>query len=413
MSVVGALLDRGTRARRAREHGSVLVRLDWPLLLAALALSLVGALLIWSATRRTLGDALVTKHLVNLVIGLVLGAGVSLVDYRGLRAYVPVLYLAAVVGLVVVITPIGSTINGSHSWIVLPAGFSVQPSEFAKVALVVAMALLLSEQRDVDDTPRHADVALALLVAAVPLGLVMLQPDLGSALVLVALLLGVVTVSGAPARWVAGLLVVGALGVGLALTTGVLDGYQRDRLTAFADPAADPRGIGYQTRQVRIAIGGGGTWGQGLFHGAQTQGASCRTSRPTSCSRSRGRSLGFVGAGAVVALQAFVLWRALLVARRAEEPVRAAGRGGRRVLVHVPGVRERRHEPRHHAGHRAAAAVRVVRRVVDVRLLAGDRPAAERAPRHVGSREPDRFYRRRPRGCRGSAPGPGRTCRRR
>lgn len=319
MSVVAALLDRGTRARRAREHGGVLVRLDWPLLLAALTLSLVGALLVWSATRRTMGETLVTKHLVNLVIGLTLGAGVSLVDYRGLRAYVPALYLASMAGLLVVLTPLGSTINGSHSWIVLPAGFSVQPSEFAKVALVVAMALLLSEQRDADDTPRHADVLLALVVAAVPLGLVMLQPDLGSALVLVALLLGVVTASGAPARWIAALLVVGAVGVGLALTTDVLDSYQKDRLTAFADPTADPRGIGYQTRQVRIAIGDGGTWGQGLFHGAQTQGGFVPYQQTDFVFSVAGEELGFVGAGAVVALQAFVLWRALLVARRAEE----------------------------------------------------------------------------------------------
>jgi rod shape determining protein RodA len=307
------------RTRRAREHGSVWVRLDWGLLVAALGLSLIGALLVWSATRRTQDDAMLVKHLVNLGIGLVLGGAVALVDYRGLRAYSPVLYVASIVGLLAVLSPLGSTINGSHSWIVLPAGFTVQPSEFAKVALVVALALLLAEKRDTDDTPRHVDVALALLVAAVPMALVLLQPDLGSVLVLAALLVGVVAVSGAPARWVAGLLIVGAVGVGIGLTTDVLDTYQKDRLTAFADPHADPRGIGYQTRQVRIAIGTGGFDGQGLFNGAQTQGGFVPYQQTDFVFSVAGEELGFVGAGGILLLQGFVLWRGLLVARRAEE----------------------------------------------------------------------------------------------
>jgi rod shape determining protein RodA len=309
----------GTRARRGRAHGSVLVRFDWALIVAAVALSVLGALLVWSATRRSSQEVYLTKHLVNLLIGLVLGGAVSLIDYRGLRAYVPVLYAAAIAGLVAVLTPLGSTINGSHSWIVLPAGFSVQPSEFAKVALVVALALLLSEKRDVEDRPRHVDVLLALTVAAVPLGLVMLQPDLGSALVLVVLLLGMITVSGAPARWLAALLLLGAVAVGVAASTNVLDSYQKDRLTAFADPHADPRGIGYQTRQVRIAIGSGGVEGEGLFHGTQTQGGFVPYQQTDFVFSVAGEELGFLGSAGLLVLQGVVLWRGLLVARHAEE----------------------------------------------------------------------------------------------
>jgi rod shape determining protein RodA len=307
------------RSQRARRNGSVWARLDWPLLVAALALSLVGALLVWSATRRVQADALLVRHLVNLGLGMLLGGAVALVDYRGLRAYSPVLYVLSIVGLLAVLTPLGSTINGSHSWIVLPAGFSVQPSEFAKVALVVALALLLSEKRDADDTPRHVDVALALVIAAIPMALVMLQPDLGSALVLAALVVGVVTVSGAPARWIVALLLVGAVGVGLALSTNVLDTYQKDRLTAFADPHADPRGIGYQTRQVRIAIGTGGVDGQGLFEGAQTQGGFVPYQQTDFVFSVAGEELGFVGAAGLLLLEAFVLMRGLLIAYRAEE----------------------------------------------------------------------------------------------
>ena len=316
MSLIGW---RDTRSRRARENGGVLVRLDWGLLVAAVALSLVGALLVWSATRGTMGASLMQKHLLNLSLGVVIGGAAGIVDYRGLKAYAPVLYGLSMLGLVAVITPLGSTINGSHSWIVLPAGFSVQPSEFAKVALVVGMAVLLSEKRDAEYTTRHVDVLLTLGVAAVPLGLVMLQPDLGSALVLAALVVGVVAVSGAPARWVVGLLLVGGLGVGLALTTNVLDQYQKDRLTAFADPTADPRGIGYQTRQVRIAIGSGGVDGQGLFEGQQTQGGFVPFQQTDFVFSVAGEELGFLGSAGLLLLEGFVLWRGLRIALRAED----------------------------------------------------------------------------------------------
>jgi rod shape determining protein RodA len=314
-----SLWDRGSRARRAREYGSVWIRLDWGLLAAALALALLGALLVYSATRGSTGYELLVRHLINLAVGVVLCAAVALVDYRGLRAYSPALYLVAVVGLLVVLTPLGSTINGSRSWIVLPAGFSVQPSEFTKVALVVALALLLSERRDVEDTPRHRDVLGALVVAAIPMALVLLQPDLGSVLVLAALVVGVITASGAPARWLVGLLLVAAVAGTVALTTNVLDEYQRDRLTAFADPTADPRGIGYQTRQVRIAIGSGGVDGQGLFDGAQTQGGFVPYQQTDFVFSVAGEELGFIGAGGLLLLQAFVLWRGIVVAQRAEE----------------------------------------------------------------------------------------------
>ncbi len=307
------------RTRRTRQFGSVWSRLDWSLVAVPLALSILGAILIYSATKRTDGSDIMIRHFVNLGVGLTLAAAIGLVDYRGLRAYSPILYILAILGLVVVLSPLGSTINGSHSWIELPAGFSIQPSEFAKVALVVGLAIVLSARRDIEDRPRHRDVAVALILAGLPMGLVLLQPDLGSALVFAALVVGVVAASGAPARWLVGLAVVGIAGIAVALGTGVLDDYQRDRLTAFTDPSIDPRGIGYQTRQVRIAIGSGGFDGQGLFQGSQTQGGFVPYQQTDFVFSVAGEELGFLGAGGIVILQGFVLWRALRVAHGAEE----------------------------------------------------------------------------------------------
>ena len=313
-----------TRPRQSTREG-ILRRLDWALMLAALGLGLIGSLLVWSATRQMELDhggdprTYLKRHLLNLAIGLVLGAAASVFDYRMLRAYAPVLYIASIAGLVAVLSPLGTTINGSHSWIVLPAGFSVQPSEFAKVALVVGMALLLSEKRDAEDTPRHLDVALALTMAALPLGLVLMQPDLGTAMVFSFIVLGVIAVSGAPSRWILGLILLAVVGAFLAVHLHVLHDYQLQRFKAFYDPAADPRGAGYNTQQARIAIGSGGLTGKGLFQGPQTNGHFVPEQQTDFVFTVAGEELGLFGAGAIILLFGVVLWRAMRIAARAED----------------------------------------------------------------------------------------------
>jgi len=294
-------------------------RTDWGLFIGGLGLSLIGALLVWSATRHQSGSEYLARHLLNTGIGIVLAAAVTRVDFRGLRAYAPWLYLASVAGLVLVLTPVGSTLNGSHSWIQLPGGFSVQPCEFAKVALCVGLAVILAERGERGEPPAHRDVALAWVVAGIPIGLVMLQPDLGSALVLGALALGVIAVSGAPKRWVVGVLAVVVIGITVALTTPVLSPYQRDRLVTFANSSADPQGIGYQTRQVSIAIGSGGWQGQGLFQGRQTQGGFIPYQETDFVFSVAGEELGFLGSAGLLLILGFLVLRTLMVAVRARD----------------------------------------------------------------------------------------------
>jgi rod shape determining protein RodA len=304
------------RGARLLHRDATLRRIDWTLLLAVLGLCALGGALVWSATREAAlesgGDptAFLKKHCLNVALGLVLAVCASAFDYRMLRTYAPALYLLSLAGLTLVLSPLGSTINGSHSWIVLPAGFSIQPSEFAKVALVAGMAMLLSEKRDAEDTPRDVDVVATLALAAVPLGLVMLQPDLGTALVICATALGVVAVSGAPLRWVIGLVATAVLGAVVAVQAGLLKDYQLARITSFYNPAADPKGTGYNVRQAQIAIGSGGFHGEGLFHGAQTQGRFVPAQQTDFIFTVAGEELGFIGAGLLILLLALVLWRA-------------------------------------------------------------------------------------------------------
>jgi rod shape determining protein RodA len=324
----GPRVDRALLTPRARTVGrwsrasggaARWARSDWGLLVACLGLSVLGALLVWSATHRQAGTAYLLRHLFNTAVGLALAAAVTRTGHQLLRALAPLLYLASVAGLLLVLTPVGSTVNGSHSWILLPGGFSVQPSEFAKVALSLGLAIILGDRLDRGAQPGTRDLVLAGLVGAVPMGLVLLQPDLGSALVLGALAFGVVAVAGTPKRWLAAVLGLVAAGVVLALTTPVLSDYQRDRLTAFASPQADPQGIGYQTRQVRIAIGSGGWSGQGLFQGRATQGGFIPYQQTDFVFSVAGEELGFVGALGLLLLLGFVVLRAVVVAARAQD----------------------------------------------------------------------------------------------
>ncbi len=320
----GTAVRQPLRAR-ALNRESPLRRLDWVLVMAVLALAGLGALLVWSATRnynlsRNLDpDAFLKKHLLNLAIGLVLAAVATLIDYRTLRAYAPVVYVASVVGLLAVLSPLGSTINGSHSWIVLGGGFQVQPSEFAKVALVVGMAMLLGEKRDGEDAPRHSDVALVLALAAVPIVLVLRQPDLGTVMVLAFVVLGVLAVSGAPARWLAGLLLAAVVGAVLIASLHLLEDYQIKRFTAFTNPGSGARSYGYNTTQARIAIGSGGLFGKGLFRGPQTNGHFVPEQQTDFVFTVAGEELGFLGAAGIIALTGVVLWRALRIASRADD----------------------------------------------------------------------------------------------
>ena len=298
-----------------------LARVDWVLLLATLALVSLGSLLVASATapRDGAGDGLLLRHLVNIAIGLGLMAAVWLVDHRWVRILAPLVYLGSVVGLALVLV-MGSTINGSRSWLVL-GGMSVQPSELAKLAVVIGMALVLAERTEGRWRTRvtTGDVVAMLLVAAVPAALIILQPDLGTTLVMAATVFGVLAASGAPRRWLAALAVGGVVVATLAVTLGVLEKYQVLRFMAFTDPDLDPRGAGYNVQQARIAIGNGGLFGEGLFQGSQTRAGFVPEQHTDFVFTVAGEELGLVGAGVLIALLGVVLWRALRIAARTDD----------------------------------------------------------------------------------------------
>ncbi|WP_432588298.1 rod shape-determining protein RodA [Streptomyces sp. HD1123-B1] len=318
--------ERGTWSKLTARD-SLVRRLDWVLLLCALALSAIGAALVYSATRNRTelnqGDPyyFLVRHALNTGIGLLLAIGTIWLGHRTLRGAVPILYGLSVVLVLAVLTPLGSTINGAHAWIQVGGGFSLQPSEFAKITIILGMAILLATRVDAGDRvhPDHRTVVQSLGLAALPIAIVLLMPDLGSVMVMAVIVLAVLLASGASNRWVAGLILTAVTGAVLIWQLGVLDQYQIDRFAAFANPALDPAGVGYNTNQARIAIGSGGLTGKGLFHGTQTTGQFVPEQQTDFVFTVAGEELGFLGAGLIIVLLGIVLWRACRIARDTSE----------------------------------------------------------------------------------------------
>ncbi|MGW4029037.1 rod shape-determining protein RodA [Streptomyces sp. NPDC004838] len=326
-SVSGYGPRRGGVWAQLSARDSIVRRLDWPLLCSALALSGIGALLVWSATRgRTelnQGDPyyFLFRHLLNTGIGVALMVGTVWLGHRTLRTAVPVLYGLSVLLILLVLTPVGATINGAHAWIVIGGGFSIQPSEFVKITIILGMAMLLAARVDAGDLthPDHRTVAKSLGLAALPMAIVMLMPDLGSVMVMAVMVLGVLLASGASNRWILGLIGSGVAGAFLVTALGLLDEYQINRFAAFANPELDPAGVGYNTNQARIAIGSGGLTGTGLFKGSQTTGQFVPEQQTDFVFTVAGEELGFLGAGLILVLLGVVLWRACRIARETTE----------------------------------------------------------------------------------------------
>jgi rod shape determining protein RodA len=300
-------------------------RFDWILLAAVLGLGVSGVLLVWSASRPELMQAgadpqsYLKKQLIYLVIGLVLMVAVGLLADRRLRAYAPLAYLATLAGLLAVLSPLGTSVNGARAWISLPGGFQAEPSEFAKLGLILMTARILSRVNAGDARPGIRAVAIALACAAPAIILVAIEPALGVTFLLAVLLVGLIVLSGLRLRWLAALAGTAALGALAVWRLHLLKPYQLHRLAAFLHPGADPAGAGYSAAQSKIAVGSGGLLGQGLFHGQLIAGSFIPEQHTDFIFAAAGEELGFVGAATIILLLGIVVVRALLIAARADD----------------------------------------------------------------------------------------------
>ena len=293
---------------------------------AAVGLLAFGTVLVYAATKSWFASQhldpqyYLKRHVINICIGLAMAYGITLIDYRLLRAYTPIVWGLGVLGLLAVLTPgVGSTVNGAKAWIALPGGFQIQPAELAKISIILGISMVLAERNGIGSDPSDKDVLKSLGVAAVPILLIMLQPDLGTTLIISAAIVIMIAVSGAPTRWVIGLLLIAVLGGFVAVKAGVVSQYQIKRLQSFVDPSADPQQSGYQLRQARITIGSGGVLGRGLFHGPQTNGRFVPEQQTDFIFTVAGEETGFLGSGLMLLFFGLFFWRAFLIAQRTND----------------------------------------------------------------------------------------------
>jgi rod shape determining protein RodA len=285
-------------------------------------LAMVGLAMIFSATEKTLSakgidPAYYLKRQVTwLVLGTVVLMFVASFDYRQVKVYAPIFYGATLGLLIVVLTPLGTVVNGARRWFEF-FGFQFAPAEVMKLALVAMLSSYLSEIRH-ELTMR--EVVNATLLTIFPAFFIFIQPDLGTSLVLIAVLTGLLIVAGAKLRYLAVLAVAGLLVVGLAFQVGVFDKYQVNRLLSFIDPSRDPESTGYNAVQAEIAMGSGGLTGYGYRNGPQTALDFVPEQQTDFVFTVVGEEFGFVGTMFVLSLYAFLAWRAIRISQLAKDP---------------------------------------------------------------------------------------------
>ena len=314
---------RRPMANFRRNPASPLRHVDIVLVLCVAVVTMFGALMVYSTTRGATAPydtSYVKRVIMFMMIGGVVMGGVALFDYRRLRDYWPLIYGGSVVSLALVLVPgIGSRSKGTQGWFQI-GPFQLQPSELAKLAMIIGFAGLASQFRGDLDSSR---VALLLGVCGAPMVLVLLQPDLGTTLVSVAVAFAMLLVAGVRPRILGVLAVVAILGTTMVLTSGVLKDYQRDRLGTFLDqgnaPTKELQKAAYNLDQAKQAIGSGGVWGKGLFNGPQTRLEKVPEQRTDFIFTAVGEQLGFVGAGALLAVLAAIVWRVWRAAQLARD----------------------------------------------------------------------------------------------
>ena len=292
--------------------------LDWVMLGAVGGIITLGLVMVYSTTRNLVDNPyyFVTRQAVALGLGIMVFCVILRIDYRKFRDFSLLAYLAVIVLLIGVITPMGSSAKGAQAWYAFPGGFQFQPAEIAKFLLIVALCGYVNEHRgDID--PWRVTVLVGL--AVLPIGLIQLQPDLGTNMVLAAILLGLLAVAGAKGRYLLVLLLLAVTGVYAVLTLGLLQQYQIDRLTSVINPDAASQTAAYNQTQSKNTIGSGGVTGAGLFQGPQTRLGYVPEQHTDFIFTAVAEELGFVGAAVLLALYAVVMWRTWRTARLARD----------------------------------------------------------------------------------------------
>jgi len=288
--------------------------IDYLMIIALGALCAVGVMMIYSTTSIGPNSTLYVKQLYAIAIGVVVFVVCLVIDYRTLAENSLMFYLAVVVLLAGVLL-FGTTGGGARRWIPLPF-FALQPSEFAKLCVALTLAKFFDESRR--GSPSMTDLAVGGVITLVPFLLIAKEPDLGTAITVLTILLGISFLAGMRLRLLGILLILAIVAAPVAWRYALKD-YQKSRISTFIDPEIDPRGAGYQQIQARISVGSGGPWGKGFTKGTQGQLRFLPVAWNDFVFSVYGEEQGFVGVVVALGLYLFVIVRALETARLAKD----------------------------------------------------------------------------------------------
>ncbi len=287
---------------------------DWFIFLLALAIAVVGVVEIHSATQYDRDEAFYVKQIYRILIGLVLMAFAMSIDYHSLAENIPYLYCGSILALMSVLV-LGKRVSGSKSWISVGGMVDLQPSELVKVVVVIALARFLCEIRT--EYLRAADILKASGIVLLPVMLVMLQPDLGTAITFLPILAVGLFLAGLRPKWIVGAIILGALALGIGWYN--LKVYQKERIYTFLEPERDPLGHGYHSIQSKIAVGSGGLLGKGIGRGSQTRLGFLPERHTDFIFSVVGEELGFVGGATILVLYFLILGRAIQIAQTSRD----------------------------------------------------------------------------------------------
>ena len=299
------------------ESKRILRRIDFALLLSAIAIVVYGIVIISSATHiNTPGEErfwFVQRQGLFAVINGILALLFMNFDYRGLQQYGQKLYIFNLIMLLAVML-FGHAALGAQRWIQL-GPISIQPSEFSKLIMIICLAAILEERMGKLNSVQ--DLLPIAVYVVLPFILVLKQPDLGTSLVFMAIFFGMIIACGIPWRFLSIIIVLGI--AAMPILWQFLKDYQKMRIMVFIDPNVDPLGSGYHIIQSKIAIGSGMLFGKGLFEGTQSQLNFLPENHTDFIFAVVGEELGFVGAVVLLLLYLIVLWRGIIIARDAAD----------------------------------------------------------------------------------------------
>ncbi len=306
-----------------------LKNMEWGILIVAIILSIIGIIALFSATQETEYDEF-SKQIIWLVVSLIAMVVVMFIDYNLLLKASPVLYGLTIVLLIAVLFT--KPINGATSWFNIGA-FSLQPGEFAKVVVILFLTYVITkiQRKGQEEINRPTRLLIVLSALAVPVLLIVKQPDYGTALAFIVAMALMLFTSGLDKKYIIGTILLIVIAVPL-LYNFVLPEHAKTRIDVFLNPESDPRGSGYNIIQSKLAIGAGGLTGMGLLKGNQTQLGFLYPKTTDFIYSVIGEEMGFIVAGAIILLFVYLITKSIYVAKTAKD------KAGSMIAIGITGV---------------------------------------------------------------------------